>query len=108
MTLHPEIFETAQAEVDGIIGKERRPCFEDRQDMPYIERVLKELYRWHPASTFAVGHRLIQDDAYEGYYLPAGKVSHRGNTNHGFIPLIGTVVIPNIWYTDVYFVQVSL
>ena len=101
MTLHPEIFEMAQAEVDGIIGEDRRPLFEDRQDMPYVECVLKELYRWRPASTFAVGHRLIQDDAYEGYYLPAGEVSCRRNTNYGFTPLTGTVVIPNLWYSDI-------
>lgn len=80
MTLHPEIFEMAQAEVDKIIEKEERlPIFMDRQDMPYVECVLKELYRWNPASPFAIAHRLIQDDIYEGYYLPAGTVSLEGH-----------------------------
>ena len=102
MTLHPEIFAMAQTEVDGVIGNERLPLFEDRKDMPYVECVLKELYRWNPASPLAVAHRLTEDDIYEGYYLPAGKILLRRNVSYMLTPLVGTVVIPNLWYADIY------
>lgn len=82
MALHPDIFRMAQAEVDGVVGKERLPLFEDRQRMPYIECVLKELYRWNPASPFAVAHRLTQDDVYQGHYLPTGKILFGVNTDY--------------------------
>lgn len=81
MTLYPEIQKQAQDEIDRIIGSDRLPTFEDRAKLPYLECVIREIYRWNPASPLAVAHKLMRDDEYEGYLIPAG-----------------TVVIPNIWY----------
>lgn len=35
MTLHPEVQRKAQAEIDAVIGNDRLPNFEDREDLPY-------------------------------------------------------------------------
>lgn len=72
MTAHPEIFAKAQGEVDRVVGTDRLPTFEDRPELPYLECILREVYRWNPASTTGVSHRLIQDDEYNGYHIPAG------------------------------------
>jgi len=48
MTLHPEVQRRAQAELDSVTGGSRLPTYEDRQKLPYIEAIVKEVLRWHP------------------------------------------------------------
>lgn len=45
MAQHPEIQKKAQAELDKIIGTEHLPTLEDREDLPYIECIMKEVLR---------------------------------------------------------------
>lgn len=79
--LHPEIQSRAQAEVDSIITKERRlPTIQDRESMPYLEAVLKEVLRWAPPSPMGLFHCTTVDDEYKSYFIPAK-----------------TTVIANIW-----------
>ena len=47
MALYPEVQKKAQAEIDAVIGPDRLPEFEDRSSLPYINAVVKELYRWN-------------------------------------------------------------
>lgn len=49
MLLNPDVQARAQAEIDSVIGTVRFPVFEDRPSLPYIEAVLRETLRWHPA-----------------------------------------------------------
>jgi len=46
MILHPEAFAKAQAEIDRVVGFERLPDFQDRSSLPYVESVVKEVYRY--------------------------------------------------------------
>lgn len=50
MTLFPEAQKIAQAEIDAIIGLDRLPSLSDRQSLPYIEALVKEIHRWHVVS----------------------------------------------------------
>ena len=50
MTLFPEVQKKAQAEIDTIIGHDRLPRLPDRQSLPYMEALVKELHRWHVVS----------------------------------------------------------
>ena len=45
---YPEVQRKAQAQIDAVIGRGRLPDFEDRERLPYVEAVLKELFRWRP------------------------------------------------------------
>jgi cytochrome P450 len=45
MLKYPEIQRKAQAEVDSIVGSDRLPDFSDRENMPYLTAVLKEVVR---------------------------------------------------------------
>jgi cytochrome P450 len=47
MTLHPAVQRKAQAELDSVVGPHRLPTFADRDNLPYIEALMKELMRWH-------------------------------------------------------------
>ena len=48
MILHPEVQKKAQAEIDAVIGRGRVPSISDRDSLPYVEAVFREVLRWHP------------------------------------------------------------
>ena len=47
IALHPDVAAKAQREIDSVIGTdpERLPTLGDRQSLPYLDCLLKELYR---------------------------------------------------------------
>ena len=46
MTIHPEILKKAQEEIDRVVGPDRLPGFQDKDDLPYITALVKESLRW--------------------------------------------------------------
>ncbi|KAF8467547.1 cytochrome P450 [Russula ochroleuca] len=74
MVLHPDAQSRAQREIDNVVGTSRLPNFGDEKSLPYVSAVVGEVMRWHPVAPVAVPHRLIVDDVYEGYFLPAGSI----------------------------------
>ncbi|KZV73583.1 cytochrome P450 [Peniophora sp. CONT] len=74
MTLFPEAQNKAQAEIDSVIGRSRLPTLADRTSLPYVEALVSEVIRWAPVVPMAVPHKLVQDDIYDGYHLPAGSL----------------------------------
>ncbi|EIW56941.1 cytochrome P450 [Trametes versicolor FP-101664 SS1] len=89
MVLHPDVYRKAQAEVDKVIGSDRLPDYEDRENMPYLDAILKEMFRWNAPVPLGVPHRVQADDVYRGCHIPEGAM-----------------IIPNIWWMtqdpDVY------
>lgn len=51
MTLNPSIQSHAQAELDAVLGPGvyRLPTFTDRERLPYIDALVKEVWRWNPS-----------------------------------------------------------
>ncbi|KAG2053794.1 cytochrome P450 [Suillus hirtellus] len=72
MVLYPEVQTRAQAEIDSVIGEtlERLPDWDDRASMPYINAVIQETLRWFPVVPLGIAHATVNDDVYEGYYIP--------------------------------------
>lgn len=70
MALHPEVQAKAHEEIDCVVGRHRLPGFGDRDNLPYITSIVKEVLRWYPVSPVGLPHRLTQDDWYEGFFLP--------------------------------------
>lgn len=60
MNLHPEVQAKAHEEIDRVVGRDRLPNFEDRENLPYINAIVKEVLRWHPVSPLGLPHRLTQ------------------------------------------------
>jgi len=48
MQANPEVQKKAQAELDAIVGTDRLPSFNDRENLPYINALCKELIRLNP------------------------------------------------------------
>lgn len=72
MVLNPGAMKKAQEELDRVVGRERLPEFSDKDDLPYIDAVVKELLRWNPPIPISVPRRVSQDDTYRNYSIPAG------------------------------------
>ena len=72
MVLNPEVMKKAQEELDRVIGKDRLQDFSDKDDLPYIDAIVKELLRWCPPAPICVPNKVTQDDAYRGYFIPRG------------------------------------
>jgi hypothetical protein len=47
MTLFPDVMKKAQAEIDAVVGNDRLPDFSDRENLPYVDALSKEVFRWH-------------------------------------------------------------
>ncbi|KAF8625969.1 hypothetical protein AX17_006694 [Amanita inopinata Kibby_2008] len=74
MALHPDVQRKAQEEIDQVVGTNRLPTFEDRESMPYVEAICRELLRWRPVAPLAFPHTSVKDDVYKGYYFPQGTL----------------------------------
>ncbi|EIT81129.1 cytochrome protein [Aspergillus oryzae 3.042] len=72
MALYPHVQRKAQEEIDRVVGATRLPGFEDRENLPYIDALLKEALRWHPIVPMGVAHMAMEDDMLEGYRIPKG------------------------------------
>ena len=46
MIRHPEIMRRAQQEIDSTVGRSRLPCFDDIENLPYIDAIIREVLRW--------------------------------------------------------------
>ncbi|KAF8911741.1 cytochrome P450 [Mucidula mucida] len=73
MTLYPEIQAKAQAEIDSICSG-GLPCIADRDRLPYVSALVKEVWRWNPSVPLGLPHVASQDDEYMGYTIKKGSV----------------------------------
>ncbi|KAJ7120737.1 cytochrome P450 [Mycena crocata] len=77
---NPNVQKRAQEELDRVVGRDRMPTFADREHMPFIAAMVRETLRWKTVAPIGVPHQSIEDDWYEGYFIPKG-----------------TICIPNAW-----------
>jgi cytochrome P450 len=71
LSLHPEVQDKAFAELNKVLGPGRLVTLEDRDDLPYIANLMKEVHRTHPVAPL-VSHTPTEDDIYQGYAIPKG------------------------------------
>ena len=83
MIAFPEVQRRAQDELDTVVGRDRLPTFADTPRLPYACAVMKEVLRWRPAVPLGIPHAAINDDWYDGMFIPKG-----------------TVCISNVWHCN--------
>jgi len=81
MTLYPEVQARGYAEIAAVIGNARLPLIADRQDLPFVNAIVKEVFRLSPVLPQGLPHQASEDNVFDGFFVPKG-----------------TLVIPNIWY----------
>ncbi|KAI0357169.1 cytochrome P450 [Trametes cingulata] len=80
MVRHPHVLRKAQTEIDSLTGGARLPAFADRPALPYVDAIMSECMRWTCPVPLGLPHRVMEDDVYEGMFIPKG-----------------TLVFANIW-----------
>lgn len=71
--IFPEVVSRAQEEIDRVVGSDRLPGFEDRKNLPYIEGIVKEAWRWNPVGPMGLAHKSEEDIIYGEYLIPKGS-----------------------------------
>lgn len=72
MIKFPQVQEKAQEEIDRVIGSDRLPCLDDRDQLPYLDALTKEVSRWSPVVPMGAAHLAQEDMSYGGYRIPTG------------------------------------
>ncbi|TVY85122.1 Cytochrome P450 monooxygenase psoD [Lachnellula suecica] len=75
MCHYPEWQTKMQEEIELVCG-DRCPEWSDREGLPTIRAVAKEILRWRPPVPTGIPHRLETDDIYGEYFIPAGATIH--------------------------------
>ncbi|PBK62165.1 cytochrome P450 [Armillaria solidipes] len=70
MMLFPGAQKEAHAELNDVLQGRRLPTHQDRDKLPYVNALCKEVLRFHPAVPLSVPHGTAQDDVYNDYLIP--------------------------------------
>ena len=71
--LYPSVQDDAFTEISSVIGTHRLPTLSDRQSLPYIDALVKEVLRWHPVAPMGLPHRTTKAHVYKDYLIPVGS-----------------------------------
>ncbi|RDA89032.1 hypothetical protein CP532_0644 [Ophiocordyceps camponoti-leonardi (nom. inval.)] len=72
--LFPDVQAKAQEELDQVIGTKRLPTMKDREKLPYIDAMVKEIFRWNPVAPFGIAHLATDDVILGDYTIPKNAV----------------------------------
>ena len=86
MALHPEKQRLGQAEIDRIVGPEALPNISHRSQLPYVEAIIKETMRWHPALPLSAYELCFNQCSIHAHVLPQGiaRCTTSDNTYKGY------------------------
>ncbi|KAL6867809.1 cytochrome P450 [Trichoderma novae-zelandiae] len=73
MVLNPDVQQKAQEEIDRVVGPDRLPSESDRENLPYVDGIVKEALRWHPVAPMGVAHEATEEIIVRGYRIPKGS-----------------------------------
>lgn len=74
MLLYPDVQKRAQDELDRVVGTDRLPTYEDRENLPYVNALVKEALRWNAVLPMGVPHVMSEDEIFRGYLIPKGAI----------------------------------
>ena len=64
-----------QEELDRVCG-DQLPTFEQIPQLPRLRATVKEILRWRQSTPLGVPHEAMDDDVYEGHFIPKGAMLH--------------------------------
>lgn len=73
LLIYPEVKQRAQEEIDRVVGIDRLPTFEDRKNLPYVDAIVKEAWRWNPVGPMGLTHKSEEDIICGEYIIPKGS-----------------------------------
>ncbi|KAK9777193.1 putative Cytochrome P450 [Seiridium cardinale] len=75
MLHYPDWQRKLQAEIDDVCHGEC-PAWIQREKMPLLRAVVKEVIRWRPPVPTGIPHATEADDVWNGYFIPKGATIH--------------------------------
>ncbi|KAG6070738.1 hypothetical protein E4U33_004050 [Claviceps sp. LM78 group G4] len=73
LILYPDVQRRAQQEIDEVLSSsDRLPEFQDRDHLPYVNALIKEMYRWMPIVPVGTTHVTEEEMVFSGYRIPKG------------------------------------
>eukprot|EP01018_Ginkgo_biloba_P016264 Gb_21486 [translate_table: standard] len=69
---NPHTFKRVQAELEEVVGRERKVEESDTERLPYLHAVVKEVFRLHPAAPLLIQHRAESSCEIAGFDIPKG------------------------------------
>ncbi|KAF9067150.1 O-methylsterigmatocystin oxidoreductase [Rhodocollybia butyracea] len=73
MVLQQSAQSKAQKEIDAVVGHDRLPTLQDREQMPYVEALLQEVMRVYTITPLGLPHLVSENDTHHGYFIPKGS-----------------------------------
>nr|WET52769.1 cytochrome P450 76BK1 [Callicarpa americana] len=73
LLLHPDKLAKAKQELKTVIGENKQVQESDIPKLPYLEAVIKEVFRLHPVGPFLIPRRSEEDVEVNGYFIPKGS-----------------------------------
>ena len=95
MIYHPQWQKACQDEIDEKCGG-RMPELTDMPNLPVLRACIKETMRWRPNVPTGVAHEIMEDDFYNGYFLPKGSRVLPLHCSEGREPLL--LALWSNWY----------
>ncbi|XP_043722163.1 flavonoid 3',5'-hydroxylase 2-like [Telopea speciosissima] len=95
MMKNPSILEKAHAEMDEVIGRNRRLEESDISKLPYLQAICKETFRKHPSTPLNLPRVSTEACEVNGYYIPK-------NTRLS-VNIWGIGRDPNVWEKPIEF-----
>ncbi|XP_055976534.1 cytochrome P450 2C5-like [Sorex fumeus] len=71
---HPDVTAKAQEEIERVIGKQRRPCMQDKSNMPYMDALVHEVQRFIDLLPNNLPHAVTRDVKFRNYFIPKGTI----------------------------------
>ncbi|XP_072030801.1 cytochrome P450 2J4-like [Amphiura filiformis] len=71
---YPEKKKKVQEEIDSVVGRNRRPKLNDRDDLPYVDAIILETFRIRTPLPLSVPHSTTEDTVIKGYNVPKGTM----------------------------------
>ncbi|KAG9450853.1 hypothetical protein H6P81_010818 [Aristolochia fimbriata] len=68
----PTLLQKAQEEIELKVGNQRRVEEKDIEELPYLQALVKETMRLHPAGPLLIPHESTEDCMVAGFHIPAG------------------------------------
>ncbi|XP_031574308.1 steroid 17-alpha-hydroxylase/17,20 lyase-like [Actinia tenebrosa] len=74
LVTHPKIQAKIHAQLDEVVGFDRKPELKDKENLPYVEAVLAETSRLSSVAPLSIPHKATKDTSLQGYTIPKDTV----------------------------------
>ncbi|XP_047330749.1 flavonoid 3'-monooxygenase-like [Impatiens glandulifera] len=70
---HPKVMTQLQLEMDTVVGRNRLVSEADLPQLPYLQAVIKEVFRMHPSTPLSLPRMAAEECEIDGYIIPKGS-----------------------------------